>query len=70
MITGAPKIGVIAFKGMTPENIGNTLIRLHNRAMNEPIRIVQGRRDLWSEVPNINRAMCGTANPIKEMGPQ
>ncbi len=45
-MTGAPKIGVMAFRGMTPPVSGITLIRLHNKAANAPIRIVKGSRDL------------------------
>jgi len=46
IITGAPKIGVIAFSGITPEKIGKTLTILHINAIKEPIRIVDGNNDL------------------------
>lgn len=69
-MTGAPKIGVMAFRGIVPAEPGITLIRLHNNAMKAPVSIVTGNRDLWFDVPSNKRAICGTANPIKDIGPQ
>ena len=60
----------MAFNGKIPVSPGNTLIRLHNRATAPPSNKVTGIRELWFEVPSIKRAICGTANPIKAIGPQ
>ncbi len=35
-----------------------------------PQRIVTGSRDLWFELPSMSLAMCGTASPINDIGPQ
>lgn len=63
-------MGVIAFKGNIPDAPGNTLTRLHNKAIIAPISIVNGNNTLWFEVPNTNRAICGTAKPMNATGPQ
>lgn len=70
MITGAPNIGVTAFNGRTPVAPGSTLTILQTRATAPPINIVVGNNDLWLDVPKSKRVICGTANPIKAMGPQ
>ena len=69
-MTGAPKIGVTAFKGMTPDSPGSTQSKLHNKAKAPPESKVTGIKELWLEVPSIRRAKCGTASPIKATGPQ
>ena len=35
-----------------------------------PDNIVTGTKSLWLDVPNINLAICGTASPINDIGPQ
>ncbi len=70
IMTGAPKTGVMAFNGIIPAEPGITLIKLHNNAIKVPVSIVAGKRDLWFDVPKKRRAIWGTANPIKETGPQ
>ena len=61
---------MIAFNGSTPLAPGNTQIKLQSKAIAEPISMVIGNSDLWFDVPNINLAICGTANPINAIGPQ
>ena len=70
MMTGAPRNGVTALRGMTPLSPGRMHTRLANMAVAAPVRMVAGKRFLWFSVPRIRRAMCGTANPIKATGPQ
>ena len=56
MMTGAPKIGVTAFSGITPDSPGSTQIKLQNKANAPPASSVTGISELWLEVPNIKRA--------------
>lgn len=42
IIIGTPIIGVMAFIGMTPDDIGMTLINVHNRAITAPHNAVAG----------------------------
>ena len=70
MITGAPMIGVTAFKGMIPFSPGSTQIILHNNDMAAPVRIVPGIKYRWLSVLRNILAICGTASPIKAIGPQ
>ena len=67
---GAPNSGVTAFSGRIVFEPGIIIRILHNSAMIAPAKIVTGSSILWLDVPNISRATCGTASPIKEMGPQ
>ena len=62
--------GVTAFSGMIPASPGRMQMKLQSRAMAPPVSMVTGSRELWLEVPSMRRAMCGTASPIKEIGPQ
>ena len=62
--------GVTAFSGMMPASPGRMQMKLQSRAMAPPVSMVTGSRELWLEVPSMRRAMCGTASPIKELGPQ
>ncbi len=62
-------IGVMAFSGMT-EDSGNVQSKLQSRAIDEPQKSVTGISSLWLSVCRINRAMCGTASPMKDIGPQ
>lgn len=68
-MTGAPKTGVTAFIGITVF-CGITQIRLHSKQMAAPVSIVVGNSIVWSDVFVSNRAMCGTASPTNDMGPQ
>ena len=70
MMTGAPKIGVTALSGIIPISPGMMQIKLQSKAMALPVSMVRGISELWLEVPSISRAICGTASPMKEMGPQ
>ena len=55
-MTGAPKIGVTAFKGKRLLVPGTTISKLHNRATQAPNSIVTGTNILWLEDPNPKRA--------------
>lgn len=63
-------IGVTAFRGMIPNSPGKMQSRLQVRATALPVRMVMGMRELWFDVPENSRAMCGTASPMNAMGPQ
>ena len=69
-MTGAPSIGVTAFKGSIVLLPGITVSILQSKATHDPQSNVTGTKNLWLDEPNTNRAIWGTANPIKEMGPQ
>ena len=62
--------GVTALSGKIPFPPGRTITMLHSNATQLPVSNVTGNNSLWLEEPSNNRAICGTANPIKEMGPQ
>ena len=49
---------------------GMTVSMLQTRAMHAPDSMVAGTRTRWSEVPVSRRAICGTARPMKDIGPQ
>ena len=68
-MTGAPNIGVTAFSGMI-KFVGMTQMRLHSKAIAAPISIVAGNNILWSASLVISLAICGTANPMNDTGPQ
>ena len=70
IITGAPTRGVMAFRGSTLSLPGNTVRRLHSNATHEPAKIVTGSSIVWFDEPSSRRAICGTASPMNEMGPQ
>ena len=69
-MTGAPKTGVTALSGMMPDSPGKMQMRLQSKATALPVSKVTGSKELWFDVPNISRAMCGTANPMNDTGPQ
>ena len=69
-MTGAPSMGVTAFNGSILLVPGITISILHNRAIQEPASIVTGTSILWLDEPSISLAICGTASPMKEIGPQ
>ena len=69
-MTGAPSTGVTAFSGIMPDSPGRIQMRLQSKATALPVSKVTGRSELWFEVPIMRRAICGTANPINETGPQ
>ena len=45
-MTGAPIIGVTAFKGIIPASPGRTQIRLQSNATAPPLKIVTGNKEL------------------------
>ena len=69
MTTGAPKMGVMTLMGMTDAE-GMVEMRLHTNARQAPVRSVAGKSVRWLAVPSRRRAMWGTANPTKAIGPQ
>ena len=70
IITGAPTSGVTALSGRMLLLPGITVSMLHNSATHEPDMIVAGKSIVWFDEPRTKRAICGTANPINEIGPQ
>lgn len=62
--------GVTALSGSMPSEPGRIVIILQISATQAPDNILKGNNVEWSDVPSIKRAMCGTASPIKETGPQ
>ena len=60
----------MAFSGIIPLSPGNRHMALHNRATSIPAVMVAGSSWRWSSVFIIMRAICGTASPMKAMGPQ
>ena len=67
---GTPRNGVTAFSGNTHPLLGSTHTKLQNKATMPPKRIVVGMMNRKSSVRKNKRAKCGTANPIKAIGPQ
>lgn len=67
---GTPITGVIAFIGIIPIEVGNTLISVHKRAITVPLNIVIGIRALWFDELSNSLAICGTTSPRKPIGPQ
>ena len=60
----------MALMGRMPDSPGRMQMRLHSSVVTAPQSSVTGSRVLWFEVPSSRRAMCGTASPMNEMGPQ
>lgn len=69
-MTGTPKIEVIAFIGRVILRPGNCEIISLKSIVTEPIKIVAGRSIICDDVLNIILERCGTATPIKAIGPQ
>ena len=67
--TGAPKILVIALIGSTFIEPGSWAIVSQINIKIAPQQSTAGIKILWSVVWNSCRVKCGTANPIKAMGP-
>ena len=67
---GAPMSAVTELIGRLPSKEGRRAMRLQNKAKSMPRKAVAGMSSLWSLLLKRNRAMCGTANPKKAMGPQ
>ena len=63
-------IGVTALSGMMPPPPGSTQNKLHAKATTAPIKTVEGNSMRWSDTGISRRAMCGTARPMNETGPQ
>lgn len=57
IIMGTPIMGVIALMGITPEEIGMTLMREHSSAITAPHNAVAGNRTTWLDDFNARRAM-------------
>ena len=68
--TGAPNNEVIAFIGKVYSKVGNWAILSQINNTIAPVIAVAGINILWLEVVKINLAICGTANPIKAIGPE
>lgn len=62
--------GVRELMGSVPCSPGKCANKLQNRAKSAPQRIDEGRRSLWLAVRMAKRAACGTAIPMKLIGPQ
>ena len=69
-MTGTPKNGVTTLSGIRPASPGKVQMILHSKARAAPVKSVTGKRALWFVVCNSSRAICGTANPMNEIGPQ
>ena len=62
--------GVMALSGSSTPSDNTVVSRLHNRAMAAPQTIVTGISNLWFSVRISKRAICGTASPRNDTGPQ
>lgn len=67
---GTPRNGVTALSGNTHPLLGSTHMKLQIKATVAPRRIVVGMINRKSSVRNNRRDRCGTAKPIKAIGPQ
>lgn len=68
--TGEPTNAVMTLIGNTDWLPGNWAIISHSSISEVPTRQQQGMRIRWSEEWNSDLARCGTAIPIKPIGPQ
>ena len=62
--------GVMALSGIRPRSPGMELKRLHSSAITAPQRMVIGIRLRWLLDCSSIRAICGTARPMNDTGPQ
>ena len=62
--------GVMTLMGIRLPLGGSVLHRLQSSARQPPVSMVAGISMRWLPVRMTMRAMCGTASPRKEMGPQ
>ena len=63
--------GVMTLMGIMPPLLGRVVLsRLHVRARQAPVIMVPGSSVLCEDYASVIRAMCGTARPMKAMGPQ
>lgn len=67
---GAPTKEVTALRGKVPLSPGKTHKRLQNKAIATPVKRVKGNSHLLSSELITKRTRCGTASPIKDIGPQ
>lgn len=63
-------MGVMALMGITPDEMGRTLMREQSSAITAPHSAVAGSRTMWLDDLSARRAMCGTIRPINPIGPQ
>ena len=70
MINGAPKAVVIAFKGNVLAMPGSWLMVSQASKITTPKLAAAGKSNAWFWVRKSSLARCGTAMPIKAMGPQ
>lgn len=54
---GTPIIGVMAFMGIMPDEVGIMLNNVHNRAVVAPARAVVGNNIVWFDERKANRAI-------------
>lgn len=57
IIMGTPIMGVIALMGITPDEIGRTLMSEQSNAITAPHSAVAGSRTTWLEDFSASRAM-------------
>ena len=67
---GAPNNEVIAFMGKVYSLFGNCAILSQISIIIEPLIATAGNKILWFDVLKSSLVKCGTANPIKAIGPE
>ena len=70
MTKGAPKSDVMAFIGRVDSDPGNCAIKSKARSKIAPSKMTMGVKNKWLEVLNSILPICGTAKPMKAIGPQ
>ena len=70
MTIGAPMRAVTELIGSAPSKPGIRAMTLQIRASNAPTSVTAGIRIRWLEVAKMVRQRCGTARPMKTIGPQ
>ena len=70
MTNGAPKSEVIALIGRMASEPGSCAIISKIKSKAAPSRMTMGVSSRWLAVLKSILPMCGTANPIKAIGPQ
>ena len=67
---GAPNKEVIAFMGKVYSLVGNWAILSQISIIIAPLMATAGNNILWLEVLKSSFVKCGTAKPIKAIGPE
>ena len=67
---GAPNNEVIALIGKVYSLVGNWAMLSQISIMMAPLMATAGTNILWLEVQKSSLVKCGTANPIKAIGPE